>query len=123
MGWNLATAWERVADEVPDADALICGDTVRSWREFEDRAARFAAALDRLGLGHRSMVGLALYNGNEYLETEFACFKQRCSPFNINYRYTAEELLALLLDADAEVVVFSPELAERLGEIRDEVPT
>ena len=39
------------------------------------------------------------YNGNEYLEAMLGAFKARVAPFNVNYRYVAEELRYLLVDA------------------------
>ncbi len=119
---NFATCWEAIADAIPDADALLCGDTRRSWREYEQRAARLAAALDARDLPLGANVGLALYNGTEYSEVQFGCFKQRVTPFNVNFRYTAKELKSLLADADAQVLFFDASLAEAVNEIRGELP-
>ena len=119
MGFNFASAWEAVADAIPDGEALIAGDVHRSWATYEDRAARVAAALRAAGVGARDNVGLCLFNGNEYLEAQFGAMKERCSPFNVNYRYTAEELHDLLDDADARAVFFSAELVDRFSEIHD----
>ena len=43
---------------------LAHGELVRTWAEFEDRAARLAHVLDAHGVGHDDKVALALYNGN-----------------------------------------------------------
>ncbi len=45
MDFHFATAFELIADAVPDEPALICGDTTRTWAEFDDRAARIARLL------------------------------------------------------------------------------
>ncbi len=119
---NLATAWEAAAEVVPDADAVVCDPVTRTWREFEDRAARLAAALGELGIGAGDNVGLYLYNGNPYSEVTFGAFKSRVAPCNVNYRYLAGELRHLLEDADAKAVFFSPELAERVEEARGDLP-
>ncbi len=42
-----------------------------------------------------------LHNGNEYLESMLGAFKARVAPFNVNYRYVAEELRYLLNDSRA----------------------
>ena len=122
MELNFATAWEAISDEIPDADALICGDTRRSWREFDDRAARLASALAASGLPLAANIGLALYNGVEYSEVQFACFKERLTPFNVNFRYTAKELHSLLEGADAQALFFDASLSEAIDEIRGELP-
>jgi acyl-CoA synthetase (AMP-forming)/AMP-acid ligase II len=122
MELNLATAWEAISDEIPDSDALICGDGCRSWREYEDRAARLATALAASDLPLGANVGLALYNGMEYSEVQFGCFKQRVTPFNVNFRYTAKEFHSLLEGADAQALFFDYTLADAIDEIRGDLP-
>ncbi|MCY3961281.1 MAG: acyl-CoA synthetase [bacterium] len=122
MPLNLATAWEAAAEVVPDADAVVCHPVSRTWREFEDRAARLAGALEGFGIGAGDNVGLYLYNGNPYSEVTFAAFKARAAPCNVNYRYLAGELQHLLEDADAKAMFFSPELADRVDEVREHLP-
>ena len=89
-GWvvfNFADLWEQIAREYPDADAVGDAHNIRSWAEFDDRAGRLASALTAAGLGHEDKVALYLYNGNEYLEAQYAAFKTRSVPCNVNYRY------------------------------------
>lgn len=122
MELNFATAWEAISDEIPDSDALLCGDIHRTWREYEDRAARVASALTEAGLPVAANIGLALYNGPEYSEAQFACFKQRLTPFNVNFRYTAKELQSLLEGADAEALFFDASLTDAVNKIRATLP-
>ncbi len=122
MDFHFATAWERVAETVPERPALICDGVTRTWREFEDRASRFASVLDAHGIGAGSKVGLYLHNNNEYLEAQFGVFKVRGCPINVNYRYKAEELIYLLDNADAEAIVYQACYAMRIWEIRDQLP-
>ncbi len=121
-GWNLATAWEAIAAELGDTLAIAHGDLFRTWADFEDRAARLAGAFAEAGVGPDSKVALYLYNGPTYLEATFAAFKLGAVPVNVNYRYTSSELTYLLDNADAEVVVASPELAERIDPLRAGLP-
>ena len=64
-----------------------------------------------------------LHNGNEYLESMLGAFKARVAPFNVNYRYVAEELRYLLTDSRAAAIVvhsqFAPTLAEVLPDLAD----
>jgi len=123
MDWNIADIWEAIADAVPDRTALVQGERRRSWQEFDDRAARLAAAFTELGIRPDAKVALYLFNSNEYLETEFAIFKTRAVHVNVNYRYLDDELAYLIDNADAEVLVFHGELAERVAAVRDRCPT
>ncbi|NNE11747.1 MAG: AMP-binding protein, partial [Ilumatobacter sp.] len=90
--------------------------------QFDDRAARLAAAYDDAGLRPDSKIGLYLYNGNEYLEAQYAGFKMRGVPVNVNYRYLDEELRYLLDNADAEALVFHASLGDRVARIVDLLP-
>ena len=119
---HFATIWESIADEIPDVPAVSNGDTTRTWSEFDDRAARIAGALTAAGLGPDSKVGLYLYNGNEYVEAQYAAFKLRGVPVNINYRYLDEELWYLLDNSDAEALVFHASLGDRVANVVDRLP-
>ena len=119
---NLASVWERIADHQPQALALANADTTRSWAEFDDRAARLAAALGDAGVGPGDNIACALYNGNEYLEAEFAAFKVRAAPCNVNYRYVEAELRYLIDNSDAKAVFFDASLAERFTSVRQDLP-
>ena len=104
--FNLASAWEVTTDHQGDALALHCGDVSRTWTEFEHRASRLAGALSTVGVVAGDNVALALYNGNEYLEAQFAAFKARAAPCNVNYRYVEAELEYLIDNSDAKAVFF-----------------
>jgi 3-oxocholest-4-en-26-oate---CoA ligase len=113
-GANLATIWEAIALRAGDAPAVIHGDRVRTWAEFESRAARLAGALAHAGVRPGDKVAICCYNSIEYLETVFAAFKLRAAPVNVNYRYREAELSYLLEDSDARAAVFHAALAARM---------
>ena len=122
MELHYATIWESIADTIPESTAVVHGATIRTWAEYDDRAARLAAAYAAAGLGHDSKIGLYMYNGNEYLEAQYGAFKVRGVPVNVNYRYLDDELWYLLDNADAEALVFHSSLAERVGQIIGRLP-
>ena len=114
MQVHFANVWQAIADEVGDRTALIHGDERVSWREYDEQAARLAQAFLELGLQPDSKVALYLYNGIEYVTAQYAAFKIRGVPVNVNYRYTDNELLYLLDNSDAEVLVL-PHAASAIG--------
>jgi acyl-CoA synthetase (AMP-forming)/AMP-acid ligase II len=122
MEFNLADLWERVADVVPEHEALVCGDRRLTFAAVDDRANRLAHALAAHGIGRGDHVAVYLYNSTEYIETMLAAFKLRAVPINVNYRYVEDELRYLLADADAKAVVFDPEFGPKLDAIRAELP-
>jgi len=122
MEMHFATVWEAIADTIGDAVAVRNGDSARTWSAYDDRAARLASAFSAAGIGADAKIGLYLYNGNEYLESQFAGFKVRGVPVNVNYRYLDEELRYLLDNADAEAIVFHSSLGDRVDRVRDRLP-
>jgi len=122
MEMHFATVWESLADELGDQLALIHGDVRRTWTDYDDRAARLAAAYVAAGLGPDSKIGLYLYNGPEYLEAQYGAMKMRGVPVNVNYRYLDEELWYLLDNSDAEAIVFHASLGERVARVIDRLP-
>ena len=132
MEFNLAEVFTAVAAAVPDNDCIVFGRRHLSYREVDDRTNRLARVLHGWGLGahteRAALAGhesgqshLALYmtNGNPYLEGMIGAYKARVAPFNVNYRYVADELAYVLDNAGAAAVMydaqFGPTLAEALG--------
>jgi acyl-CoA synthetase (AMP-forming)/AMP-acid ligase II len=121
-GWNFADVWERVAEQIPDAPALIHGERTSTWRDFDRRADGIAAALLGAGVTEQDKVAQYLYNGPEYLESTFAAFKAGLATVNTNYRYGADELVYLWDNADVVAVVFHGAFAEQCDAIRSRLP-
>ena len=120
--WNFATMWELVADVAPDAPAVIQGDRVVTWREFDRHADGIARTLIDRGAHHQDKVAQYLYNCPEYLESMFGAFKAGLVPVNTNYRYADDELVYLWDNADAVCVVFHGDFTDRVEAIRDRLP-
>ena len=122
MDVSFGTVWEAFARELPGATAISEPGRDYSYAEFEERSARLAAALADAGVGPGDKVACYLYNGAAYLETVFAAFKIGAAPVNANYRYTGDELSALLADADAAALVFGGELAANVARAARDLP-
>jgi acyl-CoA synthetase (AMP-forming)/AMP-acid ligase II len=135
MEHNLAQVHDAVAAAVPDRECIVWRDRRLTYAEVAERTRRLASHLAAAGLGaHRERSTLAghesgqdhlgcyLHNGNEYLEAMLGAFKARVAPFNVNYRYVAEELRYLLRDAQARALVYHSAFADRVAEVRDDLP-
>jgi fatty-acyl-CoA synthase len=123
MAWIFADVWEAIAASQPERPALVQGERVLTWAEFDARADALAAHLIDAGLDHQAKVAAFLYNGPEYLETYFAAFKGGFAPVNTNYRYGPEELFYLFDNADAQAVVFHAGFRDMLEPIRGRLTT
>ncbi len=113
----------RALKDLPDAVAIAEPGRELTYREFDDRASRLAAALEDAGVRAGDTVACYLYNGAAYLETVYAAFKLGAVPANANYRYPGEELSELLTDADAAALVFGGALADRVTHAAGHVRT
>jgi len=119
---DFATLWEAYADATPDVSAVLMGDKRLSWCDYEIRAAKLASALTASGLGPDDKAGLYLYNSTEYLEAQFASFKQRVVPINVNFRYLGTELEYLLDNADCKALFYHSSLADRVAQVVAKLP-
>ncbi len=122
MNLDFASVWETISDIIPDNDALICGEEVVSWKEYDLRSSKIATALSEAGLSSNSKAGLYLNNSNEYLICQNAIFKVGGCPINVNYRYVEEELIYLLENSDSEAVFYHACYGERIKRISNSLP-
>jgi acyl-CoA synthetase (AMP-forming)/AMP-acid ligase II len=120
--WNFADVWEEIARLQPELPAVLRGDDVRSWGDFDRRADALARRMLNAGLDHQAKVAQYLHNGPEYLESLFSCFKASLVPVNTNYRYVDAELVYLWRDADVEAVVFHGAFSAHAEASRAQLP-
>ena len=120
--WNFADVWEEISRIQPELPAVLRGDGVTSWAEFDRRADALARRMLDAGLGHQAKVAQYLHNGPEYLESLYSCFKASLVPVNTNYRYIDAELVYLWRDADVEAVVFHGAFVAHAEASRAELP-
>ena len=119
--FNLADLFELVADTVPDRLALVAGDVRATYAGLDTRANRFGNSLRGLGLGPGTHVGILARNRAEWVEAMIGCYKARCVPINLNYRYVAAELRYVVDNADLEVLVYERELGPLVADALDGV--
>ncbi len=93
-----------------------------TWREFDDKANRFANFLMERGLEKGHKVGILLMNCLEWLPIYFGILKTGALAVPLNYRYTEEEIKYCLELAECDVLIFGPEFTERVEAIRDRIP-
>jgi fatty-acyl-CoA synthase len=133
---GVAEVHEAIAASRPDELCLVFRDRRLTWADVTERTRRLANHLIGRGLGCRieradlaghesgqDLLAIYLHNGNEYLEAMLGAFKARVAPFNVNYRYVAEELHYLLTDSGARAVVVHSQFAPTLAEVLPDLPS
>jgi len=119
---NLADAMDITAEILGDADSLIQGERILSWRQVERRASNIAAWMHERGIGHQAKVSIYTYNHPAYMEAVYAAFKSAAVPVNVNYRYREEELRYLLDNSDSEIVVVHEDFVPLLANVAGDLP-
>jgi fatty-acyl-CoA synthase len=64
-----------------------------------------------------------MYNSPAYLEAFIAICKLGAVPYNVNYRYRADELRYLFSNADSAAIIHGAEFSPIIREVRNDVPT
>jgi fatty-acyl-CoA synthase len=132
---GVAELHEAIAATRPDQECLVFRDKRFTWAQVTDRTRQLANYLNSRGLGchtERALLpnwesgqdhlAIYLHNGNEYMESMLGAWKARVAPFNVNYRYVAEELQYLLNDSGATAVVIHSRFAPTLREVLPQLP-
>ena len=97
-----------IADETPQAPALIHGDRVLSFAELVDSAARAAQGLTDLGVSPGDRVALWLPNTPAYPVLLFACARLGAIAVAVNTRYRAVEVADIVGRSGAKVLACAP---------------
>ncbi len=121
--FHLADLFETVAATVPDRIAIRAASATLTYAELNDRAERLAAGLAAHGVTRGDTVGLYLMNSPAYLEGFIAAVKLGAVPYNVNYRYRADELRYLFANAESAAILHGAEFSDVVREVRGDVPT
>lgn len=112
MDWNFGDLLDATGATVPgDRPAIIRGDHVVSWADFDARTNRVARAMLAAGLQPGDRVAILARNIPEFIETAAAAFKARITHVNVNYRYTTAEIEYVLRDCQAAALFYQDDFA------------
>lgn len=120
MDWNFGDLLDATAAHVPgDRPAIIRGDHVTNWADFDARTNRLARAMLAAGLPAGARIAILARNIPEFIEIAAAAFKARLTHVNLNYRYTTSEIEYVLRDCEAAGLFyqdeFGPVVASLIG--------
>ncbi|MEY3906632.1 MAG: hypothetical protein RIR59_1455 [Pseudomonadota bacterium] len=121
--FHLADLFETVARTVPDRMAIISDSARLTYADLNAQTDRLASGLAAQGVTRGDKIGLYLYNGPAYLLGFIAACKLGAVPFNVNYRYRADELRYVFANADSAAILHGAEFSPIIRDIRGDVPT
>ncbi len=123
MSWNYGDILDAVARVVPASRAaLIYGDDLVTWGEFDRRANNLARALVEQGMAPGDRVAILCRNHPAYIEALAASLKSRTINVNINFRYTAEEIAYVMDDCGASGLFYQDRLEAVVPELKRRLP-
>lgn len=103
--WTLVA---NIAEQTPDAPALLHGDRTMSFLELTESARRAAQGLADLGIGPSDRVALWLPNVPAYAILYLACVRLGAIAVAVNTRYRAVEVTDIVGRSGAKVLACAP---------------
>ncbi|AJT43017.1 fatty-acid--CoA ligase [Psychromicrobium lacuslunae] len=112
----------RQAQQRPDSVMTISAGVERTVREVADRVARFAGALQSLGVVEGDRVGMLALNSDIYHEYLLAVPWAGAVVAPVNTRWSAKEMIYSLQDAQIKVLLVDDAFAAMVPELRQGYP-
>jgi long-chain acyl-CoA synthetase len=107
------------AAERPDAVALVVGERVITFADLDARSSQVAQAFSAAGIGFGDRVAFIEKNGAEFFEVVCGLAKLGAVGVPVNWRLAAPEMLHIVDDAQAKVVVVGSEFFGHVEAIED----
>jgi amino acid adenylation domain-containing protein len=104
---GVAELFGKQVARTPDAPAVVFDGESLTYSELEARANRLAHHLRHSGVGHGSLVGLALQRSPEFVVAALATLKASAAYVPFDPSYPRERLRAMFEDAGCDVIVTS----------------
>ena len=120
---GLTRALHRSVQLRPDAIAVRFGGRQSTFRQFADRTARLAGALQSLGVQPKERVAMLALNSDRYLEYLMAVPWAGAVLNPCNIRWTADEITHSLDDSGSTVLIFDDAFAPLAATLRAKAKT
>ncbi|MDQ2648959.1 MAG: fatty acid--CoA ligase [Actinomycetota bacterium] len=119
---NIAGIIRTHAAERPTAVAVDLEGRSTTFGELDQRSSQVANALAASGVKRGDRVATIDKNGLEFFELTFGMAKIGAVNVAVNWRLAPAEMLQIIDDAQAEVVVVGPDFVEQVEKIESELP-
>jgi len=111
----------RAAKAIPKNIAFYEGDRSIDWATLNQRANRFAKALQNAGIGKGDVVGILSHEHIEIYEAFHGCLKLGAPRVGVNWRFSPKEMLYVINDSKAKVVMVQANCVELMGDLPEKL--
>jgi long-chain acyl-CoA synthetase len=118
---DVAGIVRRHGAERPDQVALVFEQRRLTWRDLDAASNRVAAALAAAGIGNQDRVALIDKNDPTYFELLFGAAKLNAVLVDVNWRLAAPEMVQIVNDAEAKVLLVGPDFVPALDKFASEL--
>ena len=105
-----------------DREAVVDGDLRLTYEQFGQRADRWAAALQKLGVDQGDRVAYIAPNTHAQLESFYSVPQLGAVLVPINYRLIADDFAYIINHSGAKVVCAHPDYLDAVDGIRKDIP-
>lgn len=112
---NLALLYQSALRATPEKAAYICGDVAVSYRELDENARRYAAALKDLGIKKGDRVALTTHNIPQLPQLYFALYRLGAIAVPVSPYGTAADINYALVHSSARLFLVSGKLYDIAG--------
>ena len=113
----------RNAGLYPDKAAVIQDNMRITYAQFDERINRLANAILGLRSTKGDRIAVLHHNCYQYIEIYFALAKAGMPVVPLNYRHNPSEILHVIRDSGAKIVLFGKEYMSIVDMIKQEIPS
>ena len=118
MPLYLTQGLHRAVQQSPDRIATVFGTREQTYRQYAERVARLAGALQKLGMGKGDRVGMMALNSDRYLEYFYATWWGGGAVNPVNFRWSATEVAYSLDDCETRILLVDDQFKGMVDELR-----
>ncbi|WP_254533175.1 class I adenylate-forming enzyme family protein [Natrinema gelatinilyticum] len=112
---------DQAATRWPDADAMVQGERLLTYDEWNRRVDRVATALADRGVDPGDRVGILTRNRIEQATAYFAAQRRGAVAVPMNFRLSPDDLVHLVTTAKTSVLLYDEEVADCVADVRSDL--
>ncbi len=119
---NIKQVLEKTASELPQKDAIVLGSYRTTYGELNEASNRVANALIGLGVEKGDHVAILMPSGPEWAVNYLGVVKAGGISILLSSMLKAPELVPLLRDSDATILITKKEFSQMLSSVLSNIP-